>query len=110
QGGRIKECRSSTSQIPTWRPLLHSFTTRKNATMAARKPVGEDCGACVCEAWSCPRASWPLNFVAQAFSGQEARGQDQASQTQAPQSSPSPQVQAGQTLFAAQCAFCHGRD
>jgi len=50
------------------------------------------------------------NFVAQAFSGQEARGQDQASQTQAPQSSPSPQVQAGQTLFAAQCAFCHGRD
>src|SRR2546430_1006367 len=33
-----------------------------------------------------------------------------SSQAQAPQSSPSPQVQAGQTLFSAQCAFCHGRD
>jgi cytochrome c oxidase cbb3-type subunit 3 len=46
------------------------------------------------------------NFVAQASSDQDPRGQE-ASQAQ---SSPSPQVQAGQTLFAAQCAFCHGRD
>ena len=44
-------------------------------------------------------------FVAQASSDQE-----QASQTTAPQPSPSPQVRAGETLFAAQCAFCHGRD
>lgn len=48
--------------------------------------------------------------VAQASSDQDPRGQEQASQAQAPQSSPSPQVQAGQTLFAGQCAFCHGRD
>ena len=47
------------------------------------------------------------NFVAQASRDQDPRGQEQASQAQ---SSPSPQVQAGQTLFAAQCAFCHGRD
>lgn len=45
------------------------------------------------------------NFVAQASRDQDLHGQEQA-----PQSSPSPQVQAGQTLFAAQCAFCHGRD
>jgi cytochrome c oxidase cbb3-type subunit III len=45
------------------------------------------------------------SFVVQASS---PLGQEQASQP--PQSSPSPQVQAGQTLFAAQCAFCHGRD
>jgi cytochrome c oxidase cbb3-type subunit III len=50
------------------------------------------------------------NFVAQASSDQDPRGQEQASQAQALESSPSPQVQAGQTLFAAQCAFCHGRD
>ena len=50
------------------------------------------------------------DLVAQASSAEDRRGQDQASQAQAPQSSPSPQVQAGQTLFAAQCAFCHGRD
>jgi len=50
------------------------------------------------------------NFVAQASSDQDPRGQDPASQVQAPQPSPSPQVQAGQTLFAAQCAFCHGRE
>ena len=50
------------------------------------------------------------NFVAQASADRDPRGQDQASQAQAPQSPPSPQVQAGQALFAAQCAFCHGRD
>ena len=44
----------------------------------------------------------------QASSAQDPRGQEQTSQP--PPSSPSPQVQAGQTLFAAQCAFCHGRD
>lgn len=53
------------------------------------------------------RRKGPRNFVAQASSDQDPRGQEEASQ--AP-SSPSPQVQAGQTLFAAQCAFCHGRD
>ena len=50
------------------------------------------------------------NLVARASSEQDPLGQEQASQAQAPQSSPSPQVQAGQTLFTAQCAFCHGRD
>src|SRR5947209_1231485 len=50
------------------------------------------------------------NFVARASGDQDPLGQEQASQAQAPQSSPSPQVQAGQTLFTAQCAFCHGRD
>lgn len=50
------------------------------------------------------------NSVAQASSDQEPRGQEQASQAQAHEPSPSPQVQAGQTLFEAQCAFCHGRD
>lgn len=30
--------------------------------------------------------------------------------TQTPQSYPAAQVQAGQTVFAAQCGFCHGRD
>lgn len=48
------------------------------------------------------------SFVVQASSAQDPRGQEQTSQP--PPSSPSPQVQAGQTLFAAQCAFCHGRD
>jgi cytochrome c oxidase cbb3-type subunit III len=50
------------------------------------------------------------NLFARASSEQDPLGQEQASQAQAPQSSPSPQVQAGQTLFTAQCAFCHGRD
>ena len=30
--------------------------------------------------------------------------------TATPQSYPAEQVRAGQTLFAAQCGFCHGRD
>lgn len=42
--------------------------------------------------------------------------QDHLAESQAPpqaaeaKTGPSPQMQAGQTLFAAQCAFCHGRD
>ena len=42
--------------------------------------------------------------------------QDQVAESQAPAQAPtattglSPEEQAGQTLFAAQCAFCHGRD
>ena len=56
------------------------------------------------------RAKGLRNCVAQASSDQDPRGQDQASQAQASQPSPSPQVQAGQALFAAQCGFCHGRD
>src|SRR5256884_3808745 len=43
------------------------------------------------------------NFVARASGDQDPLGQEQASQAQAPQSSPSPQVQAGQTLFTALC-------
>ena len=50
------------------------------------------------------------NFAAQASSNQDPRRQEQASQAQALESPPSPQVQAGQALFGAQCAFCHGRD
>ena len=43
-------------------------------------------------------------------SAQDHRAESQAPPPASAGKTASPQVQAGQTLFAAQCAFCHGRD
>ncbi|HVH69503.1 MAG TPA: cytochrome c, partial [Candidatus Dormibacteraeota bacterium] len=53
---------------------------------------------------------WRLRFRNPILSIREH--QEQPVQAQAPPQPPvaSPEVQTGQTLFAAQCAFCHGRD
>jgi cytochrome c oxidase cbb3-type subunit III len=40
----------------------------------------------------------------------QAAAQAAAEQSNKPPASPAPQVEIGQTLFLAQCAFCHGRD
>ncbi|HKW33936.1 MAG TPA: cytochrome c [Candidatus Acidoferrum sp.] len=44
------------------------------------------------------------------FSGLSSARQQPALQSTTPQATPSEQVQKGQSLFATQCAFCHGRD
>ena len=70
---------------------------------AARSVVLITLGLCVVAFWG-----------SRSFAGGLAK--DQPGQSQTPPQPPaakagrSPEVQAGQSLFAAQCAFCHGRD
>lgn len=59
------------------------------------------CGPSFAAQQSAPQAAQPANAA------QAAQSTPQAS---APQAAPTEQVQKGQSLFATQCAFCHGRD
>lgn len=49
-------------------------------------------------------------FCSGSFAGQQSLQPASQAATTEPQTGPSERVQRGQTLFATQCAFCHGRD
>ena len=58
----------------------------------------------------CVAAFWCSLSLAGGSAQDEPRQSQVPPQPPAANAGPSPQVQAGQTLFGAQCAFCHGRD
>jgi cytochrome c oxidase cbb3-type subunit 3 len=83
-------------------------SSARHAVITLEKNIGRQ---------SAGRSSETRNAVVQADRDQVRAGRELVSPPQAPaeqsakpQPSPSPEVQAGRTLFAAQCAFCHGRD
>jgi cytochrome c oxidase cbb3-type subunit III len=59
----------------------------------------------------CSSPTLPLSvLVAVLFGSLSSASPQPVDQSAAPQAAPTEQVQKGQSLFATQCAFCHGRD
>lgn len=79
--------------------FLMAFSHLKRSRVAGRKP-------CVLLLTTCLAAG----FGSRSSAGQQSTQPASQTTNAAQQAAPAEQVQKGQSLFATQCAFCHGRD
>ena len=76
-----------------------TFSHLKRSRVAGRKPRELVLALC-----------WAAGFGSPSFAGQQSTQPATQTTNAARQAAPTEQVQKGQSLFATQCAFCHGRD